>query len=894
MPLNIDSIRSFKPNQSILLNAQNQSLQKAGLGHSIGMYFKKSSAIARNEATVEAIRHAILDNPAYIGVKAQANELLDQIRTDVKINAAQIQTILQKLDALATPAEQRALLIERFTLHLAARDLPPGWAAQADRIRDYFDKRLDPIISATPQNAAHQVNVSIEIDNIINQLEIISTACTNEANELDQDTFKVLTAFFAKRCDAVDTREKVDALVVRIRETLAEARQLAEETPSVDFVSLASRFMTHIAKPAKAGVLTALNNAAKAALNDETVMTGLRAEGGLTVDSLDQALKNLFRAVNENIVYPEGVEMDDAYEISAAVNFVFRDVAASLSRQDQMALFDALTSDDGRNLRLFYEDIGSPETINTARAYDAMTEMLSTLLNRPIDTLDTEHLHANIVKIPLATRAQCSDTTLDPNLNTECKIAKFALDFAFNETQAMQIDTLAHQLIAGGNRAPAVLNALSNKNSPIHRMLAYPAICTNLADIQTAMTLLTTFDTVFNESTILSANDKARFKSMVEKFVFEEIAHAKETTGKLPNANQFKKELSNENHLWMNYAKWGMGHAESVRSLAKMPIKYRRPILSSLILFNNSNDISLFNRLVSKRDEILRLDQTNELTRENIFHTLVGNDVAIPQCFYGKSRDDIVKTTNYFNDQIFNAAMQRLIEMKKMDQLFTPTINLMMKFDISLDEALDILLNDLPRPTEAKKLNAFEPILLQPIYEDEVKTAEEQLAIDLHRITDGYVVNNVRANDVAPGSLFTFNLPDGTTPTYSSLPTPELEMTTDEKEDYDNGKPSPVSQRLIGAIKTLCGPMRSSQITSAILALAQGGISVLRNQSTAFGVVATEHSQACYNISRLDNGDLLIRISNPENCPLEFNWTYTIKPDGEAIMGEVQMRRVDL
>ena len=296
MPLNIDSIRAFKPNQNIVFDQKSESLQKAGLGFSFASVFSKKYLIEKNQATLNAIREAVINNPAYNGVKEQAGWLLDQVRKDVKISAAQIQSVLQKLDSLATRDGQRKFLLERFTMHLAASDLPPGWAGQANCLRDYFKRHLEAIIDAAAGSPL-QVNVADEINKIAGQLKAISTACTNEKGELDQATFKVMAMFFAKRGAAAVEPDKVDGLVSKIRSALNEARQLQAANPGIDFETLASRTMNHLEKPVKPGVLTAYHDAATAVLNNDAARNGIRkvCRGGVV--HLHQALSDIFAAI---------------------------------------------------------------------------------------------------------------------------------------------------------------------------------------------------------------------------------------------------------------------------------------------------------------------------------------------------------------------------------------------------------------------------------------------------------------------------------------------------------------------------------------------------------------------------------------------------------------------
>ena len=458
MPLNIDSIRAFKPNQNIVFDQKSESLQKAGLGFSFASVFSKKYLIEKNQATLNAIREAVINNPAYNGVKEQAGWLLDQVRKDVKISAAQIQSVLQKLDSLATRDGQRKFLLERFTMRLAASDLPPGWAGQANCLRDYFKRHLEAIIDAAAGSPL-RVDVADEINKIAGQLKAISTACTNEKGELDQATFKVMAMFFAKRGAGAVSPDKVDGLVSNIRSALNEARQLQAANPGIDFVTLASRAMNHMEKAVKPGVLTAYHDAATAVLNNDAARNGIRKVCREGVVHLHQALSDIFAAIAGR-EFPKEADMGDPYASAAAFNFIFREVALSLPRQEQKALFKHLTSDLGRNLRCFYEEASHPAMMNISRVYDAMTEILSERLNRPVSAIDLEDPKPDMRRVPLAVRAQYAGEIYNPDFNAECEIAKFALEKGVNKEHAIRIETVAYDTIAKGHSPSAVFKSL--------------------------------------------------------------------------------------------------------------------------------------------------------------------------------------------------------------------------------------------------------------------------------------------------------------------------------------------------------------------------------------------------------------------------------------------------
>ena len=148
-----------------------------------------------------------------------------------------------------------------------------------------------------------------------------------------------------------------------------------------DTVKFGVRHMLHIQKPAKQGVFTALNDAARKLLPDaKKAIPAIGAGGSNPVTGLDNLLSGFFNALEGKIDFPEGADPNDAYEKLANVNFIFRQLAVSLPHDIQKSLLEALDSPEGRTLRLCYEDMGDGHAINGLRAYDAFVETLSNVL----------------------------------------------------------------------------------------------------------------------------------------------------------------------------------------------------------------------------------------------------------------------------------------------------------------------------------------------------------------------------------------------------------------------------------------------------------------------------------------------------------------------------------
>ena len=91
----------------------------------------------------------------------------------------------------------------------------------------------------------------------------------------------------------------------------------------------------------------------------------------------------------------------------------------------------------------------------------------------------------------------------------------------------------------------------------------------------------------------------------------------------------------------------------------------------------------------------------------------------------------------------------------------------------------------------------------------------------------------------------------------------------------------------------LCGTVHPAQTEAVLLGLGQGCLAPLREMASIHGVGADEHSQVKIDLRKDEDGNVHLRVSQPENCPLEFNWTLTIAPNGTQSVSEIFMRRAN-
>ena len=871
MNVTVDSLRNLAANQSIMFNTKSESIEKAKAYHSIGVHFRTAASKARNQATLQAIKQAIVSEPRYANVREQARDMLDEIRTDMKINSSQIQSILKRLDHLSTPEEQRKLLLERFSVHLASRDLPKEWMGKTDCIKGYFEKNIDAIIARAPGGLAGKVNVAMEIEGIRQKLADVTNACLDEFKRLDEDKFEFMASMFSRQPAKVDTPEKVAKTMDEFKPILAELRKIDPRPATTNF---GIRHMLHTQKIAPPGLFKALFDGVQLLLpSAENAITEIEEGGGNRASGLDKLLRGFFSTLEGNIRFPEGADPNDAYEKFANANFIFRQYAISLPWHLKESLLDILNSPEGRNLRLCYEDMGDGNAINCFRAYDALVETLSQNLRRPVEPLDSENLSCDIAKIPSDVRAQFRP--FDPKLRNICDIAR-----SLSPEEGKRLDNIAIALEELGNKPDAVANQLARPDSVVYRMLAYPELTGSVDVAKKALPLFLKFDAAFAQSGI---NPKCRWA--VERFVFDEIAERARNGKELPALDEFQKSLTVDSP-YFDFAKWGFDAAETARSLLAMPVRCRQPTIAAMKAFCCSTDIYLFNRIVAHRDAIMELHQNGNLTLESAYKEITGDNPPFTQ------NTPPTSIRNHFGIDISAKASEYVSRHAEnnpniADHL-SPVYVLTKKYDISVDDAFRVAANPRHIMADDLILNPFAPAAFQRIDED-VNSALDSLARDLYRMVNGYSVNGTRAN-VPPGSVFNFTYPDGSQETITSCADG---LNGTDLANYQSGKTSSVTESIRQFAIRLCGSVHPAQTEAVLLGLGQGCLAPLREMASIHGVGADEHSQVKIDLRKDEDGNVHLRVSQPENCPLEFNWTLTIAPNGTQSVSEIFMRRAN-
>ena len=351
MSLNIEQLRSFDSNWGNLVvqNGQNGASQvrSGGFLHALGSLFHTDAAKRRNEATLNAIRTAIQNDPRYFAedVKARANELLGQIRSGSNVGAKRIKDIIRQLDEMSTPEKQKAAVEKVAVGHLAARGGAPAFAKGIDE-ETYAGLAKRTISQQPPHGNYSGIDVAGRLASFEQRLNNLYERVGD-----DPETRK-LFEYFVNRGDVLaakdgglKTTEKLNAFVDALKANVAEARQLAA-TQGPDFFAKAIDFVKSVGKPLPNGVMDRLADAAT-----NMPKFGLdKLDANSSAHDIDKALKTLTDKL-KTTDFGLAFEADSKL---AAQSFVMKCAIAKLPAETKRNILDALESRNGRNLQKFY------------------------------------------------------------------------------------------------------------------------------------------------------------------------------------------------------------------------------------------------------------------------------------------------------------------------------------------------------------------------------------------------------------------------------------------------------------------------------------------------------------------------------------------------------------
>ena len=257
------------------------------------------------------------------------------------------------------------------------------------------------------------------------------------------------------------------------------------------------------------------------------------------------------------------------------------------------------------------------------------------------------------------------------------------------------------------------------------------------------------------------------------------------------------------------------------------------------------------------------------LTRETIWQACLGE--ALPAGYAGLSCREM-------NDKMFDKINERLAGAVGNDPQKLAVAASLLGAGISLEKALEFgqhpievnmdCFSGLPMLSTVQSLPGFE--------ECEKSIAKDINRRGTHQSLEGYQ------------PVITFGA-GGSEPVRSVHIQDTHELSEEQLHAFKSGNPSPISAELAANVRALCAG-NDIQMRQVLLSLGQSGAFPVRSLSAATGVFQDEHSPLDIDVRRLENGDVSLRYRKPENSPLEIDYTYVVRPDGNAVMTDCLMR----
>ncbi|MBR6021600.1 MAG: hypothetical protein IK066_04195 [Kiritimatiellae bacterium] len=155
MSLSLSAIRNLHNNESIVFDRANDTLKNAGFWQNLKSIFNICGAQDKNRQTINEIKSALRNdwNIQSEDLLEIADGMLDKVRTDRAIGAAQINGILDEIERLSDNAQP--VIRERAMMHMAARPFPPELDAAREEIVGFIADHIsiDSRVRAIPLSA---------------------------------------------------------------------------------------------------------------------------------------------------------------------------------------------------------------------------------------------------------------------------------------------------------------------------------------------------------------------------------------------------------------------------------------------------------------------------------------------------------------------------------------------------------------------------------------------------------------------------------------------------------------------------------------------------------------------------------------------------------------------
>ena len=164
MAITLNTILQFAGNDRILLNAQGTGLQSVNRMQRFKSFFNLGNARQKNAETLTAIHFAVLNDPRFAAkdLQHEAVRLLEEVRVDRALSAAQIKSIARALDRLGSGTA--AIMNERVEKCMARVDMPPELEKYANDVCAIARAHVADAVHAPGANAG-----SLDVERLVRE-----------------------------------------------------------------------------------------------------------------------------------------------------------------------------------------------------------------------------------------------------------------------------------------------------------------------------------------------------------------------------------------------------------------------------------------------------------------------------------------------------------------------------------------------------------------------------------------------------------------------------------------------------------------------------------------------------------------------------------------------------
>ena len=336
MPITVDALRNLAENQSVMLNAQTQGLERSSLSLRFRSAFGTRGAANTNSQTLAAIRQAVVTDPRFSCVQQRASELFDRLNASKLVQTNAIRGILADLDA--------ARELHAINLRASALDL----------LHNADDIARPACVQTHPEVVARLLNHLMEA----HAAQANGDVSTLTSRGLAQDVIDVL--------NAVETAAGGDDEVERWALRHLDADPAAFATPEAATAKTAAY---HALQPRFAEAAAHVTAQTFAALPLADGLGQARVTGATLLGALTTVADAMALADEPQVAAAAG----SADEARAALA---KAMCAGLPADTKAALSDALMSTGGLQLARFCQEAGNPRTTALFAAARALADAL--------------------------------------------------------------------------------------------------------------------------------------------------------------------------------------------------------------------------------------------------------------------------------------------------------------------------------------------------------------------------------------------------------------------------------------------------------------------------------------------------------------------------------------